>query len=749
MSNKKVGDLPLCGFCNESISDETEYKTTCVVCNTKHNIHYGCAMKMIDSLFRKPFRDLPEDQKNERIQLKSKAVAFNNSKKIDFHCRLCNVQCFLCSTKVFHELHTCSAMTKTICTGCSNKWCNLLDVPTKKKSGLTECQQRYKDTPLLCLNCKQTQSRKERPVMRAGRGEDISRATSSRHEEVDNASFKFNILDNDISSDYCNTIDKYFGISQGSFQSKFDSFTTAAEHFENTFMFLPARVNNIFDFKLPDYIIDTLPVDQQESYQSHFATTGTGGLFITLEDIDRLLSGSEYLNDAIINFVMSCFNHFSFSKVGNDDVPPVIFGLTTDVQTMVPDSDNNRLYTMSKFHELSSEEVESYEDEYRNESGKWYTVIHKRFAAKAVQYSLQKTKQIPRFVTVVGHGLHWFTLCVDMLTKEDKGEEQTFFPMNNTFNRRGSTVDNLVYTIDNLGGNDSYAKCARLYYAKYFALYLAELRGDPGPISMDDLNGKDIRIASFITEKSYKDLVRTGEFKYRMFPIEIGKCGFQQIDAVNCGVFALINSLSLLKKTDVTSFIGSDSNMSKQLDIFRLTILSVIDEMWNKAFAHIYNDYQYHFKFPPNIEATPQNKKRWRDIHYLFHVGKFDYKEKTAPDIMTDDSIKEKNLAKCIKEHQKEQQEEQLRREKMRVESAGVLSRIKMRNKRSSDLGIKGQSKKAKTESSSTRSGISAIAAKLEKTTDEKLADKCSHEWVGDLIPLRNCFVTDVSQVKL
>ena len=151
-------------------------------------------------------------------------------------------------------------------------------------------------------------------------------------------------------------------------------------------------------------------------------------------------------------------------------------------------------------------------------------------------------------------------------------------------------------------------------------------------------------------ERLYFDLVNKKNYNYTMFPIAVAKHKHKQKDGWSCGVFSLLNCLSLLKNVDVTEQIQSDEEMNRTLDFFRLSILSLIDDMWTAAFGVVYEDYRHQFEYPQDVKVGEDMLKRWRNIHYLYNGGHFKFKDGVYAQLsMKDKDIKDTNLERIVK----------------------------------------------------------------------------------------------------
>ena len=487
MSKPTFYNATSCGYCGKVLNEETKHNKKCVLCTNVVNIHAPCAAKLVTSHFKKLNNRLSKFQQIEQRKLHNNYPHFNKSKIIHLFCKNCESSCFFCGINKYHVMSDRMAMTQEKCTDCKERWCFLLErVPPhkQKKIGLTHtpCQKRGTKDPILCYDCQSKEAQKPAALPT------IQRYKTHRDVNINCDSFKFNTTNIEITSNITDSIDKYFGITQGRFVRKFPTFGLARDNFERKLGFITDTSTNIFDFKLPLYIAENHSEEDRNKYKSCFSSNGTGGLHISMDDINRLLDNKGFLNDAIINFVLSCFNHFSFSKLETrDEIPPTVFGLTTDVLSIVPDKNNGyKTNIMHEFHEVRIDGAAELKQEYTREAVTWYSQVHKRYVSKLIDYSIHKNRKIRKFATVIGNNQHWSTLCVDMMKPTEEGNKNSFFPHQNSYNRNDSAVPNLVYTIDNMGGNDSFHKCARLYYAKFFALYSKEFDGKEEHITEKD-----------------------------------------------------------------------------------------------------------------------------------------------------------------------------------------------------------------------------------------------------------------------
>ena len=155
---------------------------------------------------------------------------------------------------------------------------------------------------------------------------------------------------------------------------------------------------------------------------------------------------------------------------------------------------------------------------------KWYTKEHKNKLTKILDSYNHSGQKISKYVTCINiSNLHWIVLIVDI---SKSAEEESF-----------------VTTIDSLKGQDYFASKCRVWYAKFFELYLREIHN--GKICYDDLDISDIKATLNLqpTTVETKQSIKVKQF--------VTEPDAYQSDGYNCGIFCIIKMIELLKGSSI------------------------------------------------------------------------------------------------------------------------------------------------------------------------------------------------------
>ena len=353
----------------------------------------------------------------------------------------------------------------------------------------------------------------------------------------------------------------------------FPTMRSAKIYFSRMFSYLHYKKENdvnLFEFHAPkccSSIVDTH--DKQSYLKLHLDKKALNTLY------DKC-----WLNDVCIDLFMVCLNLVTISKCSSRVVPEFLFGSTQDQKQVIPDPD---MYPFIHSY-LSTPKGEETADLCKNcidEVELWY--CNERKNRVSIILDAYGNLKIKNYVTCVNvRDNHWIVLRVAL------NDEKS--PYVTTYDSKRND-------------NDAVNKMYRLWYAKFFALYLKEKdkgmcnRNDFNIESLKDMKNNEIDISKGTMIAQYRN--------------NDGKC-FQK-DNYNCGIFCLRRCFEFIG-IQMEHIACDDPN-----ETYRLKYLSLIAKVYESLNLDRYKQLQDHiymqFGDPLNVDQV----KRFGIIHELFN----------------------------------------------------------------------------------------------------------------------------------
>ena len=359
---------------------------------------------------------------------------------------------------------------------------------------------------------------------------------------------------------------------------------------------------SFMQFKYPPALKKQIPQDYEPNNN------------INLKYFDLLtLYDKEYVNDEILSFVMGCINYLNLETSSkNTTIPEVLFGSVYDYSNVVIKPDNIQHTCILKHVNYvddfgaSTQNLDESEDNCIGAMINWYCRSSKHYLTRLLDCYDAKKQIISKYVNILHVGvLHWILIVADIT-----GDGDDFIPT--------------VYTMDGLGCPDNDALIARLWFAKFFGLYVKEFYSSDG-LSREDFNCYDvIETKNKRSEVWIKDDIDKKNIS--MLKQEARKPTIQQIDGYNCGVIGLVHCIDMFRQNEKFKDLDDEQHCAALLRL-RLNILSMIRAIYEELNEEFYQPVADHIYFEKDCGDVfyDYNITKWMQVHILFDSGKYRY----------------------------------------------------------------------------------------------------------------------------
>ena len=380
----------------------------------------------------------------------------------------------------------------------------------------------------------------------------------------------------------------------------FMSMKEAEEYFTRKFHVFKNHTS-IMQFKYPPALADYEP----REYKAN------NDLVLNMRAV-RSVYGTNYLSDDILSFCMQCLNYVIIEKSPTDNIPHVLFGSVNDASPLVMVEDDSRFDHVLQYISYGdnfgnlTQNLEEAEKRCAKGMKDWYCGSSKHYLSKILDNYAEKDQIITKYANILHvNRLHWILLVAEISSNEEK------FVL-------------CVYTMDGGKFPDNDAKNARIWFAKYFGLYVKEFYSGK-QLEEEDFDCHDVidtkinKYSKFIEDKI--DRKKVSILKQEARPARI-----QQHDGYNCGPIGLINCIEMYRQTSEFHKLPPQDQYDA-LDRFRLNILSMVAAIYDELNGEIYSQFKDHLYFHEQTGswASKDDLFKWDNVHSLFNVGTYMY----------------------------------------------------------------------------------------------------------------------------
>ena len=273
----------------------------------------------------------------------------------------------------------------------------------------------------------------------------------------------------------CNIIDKFLTYDdindKDSDEDEFISFLEMkdAKEFFIRKLFVFSKDRSLMQFRFPLAVSKYQPVNYMTN----------NDIDLSFGDIESLFD-EEYLNDDVLSFVMKCINFHNLESSSKAEIPDVLFGSVHDYGNVVPKKGNKQfkdiiehLEYVDTYGASSDQNFIQSEESCITNMQEWYCGSSKHYLSALLNHYEIKKQIITTYANILHVcNSHWIFLVVKI-----SGNEDNFIPS--------------VFSMDGLCYADNEASYARLWFAKFFGLYVKEFYNTDG-LSEEDFNCHDI-----------------------------------------------------------------------------------------------------------------------------------------------------------------------------------------------------------------------------------------------------------------
>ena len=502
------------------------------------------------------------------------------------------------------------------CSKCSKSWCVMFPLCHTKKD--------YENQPLLCLSCDKVKMAKRNKENEESDTE-ISIERFSKLSKHDNLNRKINYTQSFDPNTNNKIKDLIFNhiISETEVDTQFDSFDEAENWFTTRLAYC-YNTKNLLEFVHPFEETTTKkqdPIPNQLSFNMY--------------DVRSLLYASRPSINAI-NFCLQCLNFYTFYSTTARKAPEVIFGTVNDHKDMTP----SKFSYPDIFEHLNVPESDELEIDTRNcrhAVMDWFSKNDKNFVTLMLDYLEAQKLRLKNYMTIVPTSAsHFVVLRVD-------------------FNQRSNyCYSHSVTSSDLFNLTETEINNWKVWFAKYFGLIVANDVKQEYCLEKTDFDCHDVKkflssdYNTYNIDKSSSILAQTILVNPNVYK-----------DVNNSGLYCVLQCLGMINDSDPFSSEAwkKESNRGLYLEDFRLSILSLMAEMYETINKKDYDKFEDHlimnYKVPDTndddsekiVLKTQSEIRKWFNIHTLFRLGKFKYKKKNtnANSIFNIMSIKEIN----------------------------------------------------------------------------------------------------------
>ena len=480
---------------------------------------------------------------------------------------------------------------RVLCVGCGKKWCTSLHIDSKKKTNSNCFKQQERNDEGFCNTCSSKPSaiRLRNPGPSTNLPNDVttqntlgtyvrcSTKTQSSstalvqqfsHAQMEDSIIKI-IESIDKKQDEQTILD-------------FVNMDAAKVYFIRKFTYCDhMKTKNLFEFLDPTASMSSVEEDDDDDllYNKFFI------------DIDsaKTLYDTEYLNDICIDLFMKCFNLVMVTSCPRtQQVPDYLFGSCQDQNFIVPQVEVFR----NIYRYLDASEVtEDLSARCTEDVRAWYCNNRKN----NVSNLLDAYRDIKNYVTCINLSNktqkdHWIVLIVSL-------DNDNSTPYVHTFD----SIKKGKKNTDDYDENEQTAKIIRLWYAKYFALYLKER--DYGSCDLVDFDIASLRsMINFEKDVPEGTMIDQGS-------VEDSK--LSQKDSYNCGIYCLRRCSEYVFKIENES----------TCEVYRLKYLSIIAKIYELLNKDQYDEMEHHLYMKEGNAQKDDDIQKFRNVHAWFRAN--------------------------------------------------------------------------------------------------------------------------------
>lgn len=498
-------------------------------------------------------------------------------------------------------------MKRCICSKCHKRWCTVLD-NNNVKSICTKIQ--LNNSSGFCVKCKdnfqsqQNNHNNTSPIsIDTSNSSVIISKVSSTASTSHNTYYKMNqrycdpkhttetIIETLLpkkSNAIIKIIESTYFSDSNNLVNKFKTMDEAKEYFARTFSYMTLNSqsnSNIFNFNCPiscKQISDS--VHKYPIYEK---------FHIDMKAIESIFDNN-WLNDSAVNLVLACLNFMSIYTSTKSVVPEFLYGSSLDGNLIRPDG---KLFPNIKAYLESKEEDENEEmiSKCQHDMKLWYCNEKKNKLSAILDAYSAKGKKISNYITCINiSNKHWIMLKVSLINKENTPS---------------------VVSIDSLNGQDNQALIYRLWFSKFFGLYLKEN-------TVAGIQEIDYSLASMkLARNSFVANVHDG--KDSMIEQYQLLSNVTQTDECHCGIFSLIRCLECYRNG---ALLHESTSQESLLDIcldHRLRLLSLIARIHYRLNKAYYRKLKDHLYMSCGNYTKLDDVYKFQLIHYLFNKGHY------------------------------------------------------------------------------------------------------------------------------
>ena len=329
-------------------------------------------------------------------------------------------------------------------------------------------------------------------------------------------------------------------------------------------------------------------------------------------DVETLYDTS-YVNDEILSFAMRCLNIVNMESYDHTTIPHVHFGTVLDSSNLVIKEGNSRTESIIKHinytpsHGAMTQSLTESEEACSKEMKHWYCGSSKHYLSTILDCYAAKNQIISKYVNILHvSAIHWI-----LLVAEISSDKPDFVPN--------------VYTMDGMNCADNEAKNARLWYAKYFGLYVKQFYS-ANQLSDFDFDCHDVIDTKFNSQEANYIRDHIDRKKISILKHECKSPTIIQADGYNCGVIGLIHCIEIYRKSETFKHLSADDHHAALLRL-RLNLLSMIKAIYEELNDNIYLQFQSHLFFHKQSGHWHKDSHllKWDKVHSLFDADQYQY----------------------------------------------------------------------------------------------------------------------------
>ena len=498
-----------------------------------------------------------------------------------------------------------------ICHGCKKRWCTVIDNDnsnsscTKKQSSCTKKQLQQRDG--YCTECRKEKDLQPQkndnnntsPLPTSPSDSSVvvsnvlSTPSTSHHalykkdKRFSNPKHTNDIFIEELSSKKSTSIIKIiestYQLSTNMSNNKFKSMDEAKEYFARKFSYMTqisAPQTNMFNFLCPTSCRNKSDIVDYPKYEK----------FHVDRDAITSIYDTNWLNDSAVNLVLTCLNFVSIKTTKKLDVPKFLYGSSFDGTKVRPDErifPNIQAYMECDPGDETDEMIAKCNDDMKL----WYSNEQKVKLSSILDAYSREKKIISNYITCINiWNHHWIMLKVNLINNE------------NTPN---------VVSIDSKNGQDKEVLIYRLWFSKFFGLYLKEQ-------TIEGITEIDYSLASMklVLNVSVANVHDGKDSMIEQYPLTSNVI---QRDDCNCGILSLIRCVEFFKDGSILRSGTSEQSLLNICTEYRLRLLSLIARIYECLNEEHYVKFEDHLYMRCGNYARKEDVFKFQLIHELFN----------------------------------------------------------------------------------------------------------------------------------